>query len=650
MFQPTRNMDKRKCPTVVFIGQPNCGKSTLFNSIAGLKAETSNFPGTSVKHTHSLVSIDGQILNIIDLPGTYSLCPQDPAEKIALSHLFSEKPDVVVNVVDASTLSRGLELTIELLELGYPMVIALNMMDVAERKGIKLDVQKLGQSLGVAVVPTVALFGRGVKELLEQVLKIARQPEKSNHLTWSEDVEATLRDFEQSLSDDFSLVGSRRFSAVKLIEADSFYCGELLKEISPQVSHKLDEVKAKLSLTRGVPAYEVIAAERHHLAMKIFEQASRIYRGRQTSWEMKMDSVLMHPVLGYPILGFILLIFFFLIYKIGGPLETLLLGPLNGLKAGLESQYGQSMFFPLLDGIIQGVGGGAAIVLPYFIPLVTLMSLLEDAGYTARVGFLLDSFMHRLGLHGKSVSPFILSFGCNVPAIMATRILESRRDRILTSLLIPFIPCSARNTIILALVAFYLGPFYALGFYFLNLMVIVLLGNVISRLLKQESPGLILEIPPLRLPTFMSIIRKVWLQLKSFLGFAWPLLIAGSVLLSILTYAGATPLINKILAPVVQTGLGLPQQLGITLIFGFLRRELSLIMMLQALGVNYQNLLNIISVKQILIFTVFVNFFLPCLSTLVFLWREIGRKWAIVSVFLSISVAIFLSLLVRMFF
>lgn len=641
-------MSGPKIPVVVFIGQPNSGKSTLFNSIAGHKAETSNFPGTSIQHTHSRVNIEGRLLDIVDLPGTYSLCPTDRAEQVVLSHLFSEKPDLVINVVDASTLSRNLELTLELIELGRPMVIALNMMDLAERKGIEVDVAKLQGLLGAPVIPTIAAFGRGVKELLERVFDVLDGGQSLQGVRGSMDVEDKIAEMERLIPPGFPIVGNRRFTAVKLIETGGMACGDMLGEVDPQLASLLVSIRKDLEEQRGAPAYEIISAERHHLAMKIFEGSSRVLRGKRLTWETKADAVLMHPLLGYVILAAVFMAFFFIIFKVGNPLEELLLGHFENLKTGLASRLGDGLGFYLAEGLIQGVGGGMAIVMPYFLPLLFLMALLEDLGYLSRAGFLLDAFMHKIGLHGKSVSPFIIGFGCSVPAIVSTRILESQRDRILTSLLIPFIPCAARTTIILALVAFYLGPWWAMGFYLANIAVVALIGWVISRFLKEPSPGLILEIPSLKAPRPGAVARKTWLQLYSFIRFAWPILIAGSLVLSLMGYFGADRLVNDILSPLVSKGLGLPRELGVTLVFGFLRKELSLIMMLQALGVEYQELLTVITKEQIIVFTVFVSFFIPCLSTFAILWREIGRKWAFISAGLSISVALALSWLVRL--
>lgn len=592
--------------------------------------------------------MEGRVFNIIDLPGTYSLNPSDPAEKVVLTHLFREKPDLIINVVDASILGRSLELTLELIELEYPMIVALNMVDLAEKKGMEIDPEKLEQFLDVPVILTIASHGRGIKELLEKALQTLENGKHPSFLKWSKDVDEKIEELERKIPEDFPVVANRRFTAIKMIEAGKLLFNKMLKEINLPLKKSLDGVRYDLEKMHNSPAYEVVAAERHHLALKIFEESTHVRRGIKISWLKKIDDIIMHPLLGYLILLGVFLGFFLIIFKIGNPIEEALLNPLNSLRSFLSIKLGTSFFFYLADGLLQGVGGGVAIVLPYFIPLLFLMSLLEDVGYLARAGFLMDTFMHHIGLHGKSVSPFILGFGCNVPAIVSTRILESRRDRIITSLLVPFIPCSARTTIILALVAFYLGPLWALGFYVFNIILLAVLGRLITLFFKTPSPGLILEIPSLKIPSLKNIIRKTVFQLKSFLKFAWPILIAGSVVLGVLQFLNLDKFINLILSPLVEKGLGLPQELGVTLVFGFLRKELSLIMMLQALGVAYQDLLTIISKQQLIVFTVFISFFIPCLSTVAILWKEIGKKVALISMGLNTGVAILVSLIVRL--
>jgi len=637
-------------PDIVFIGQPNSGKSTLFNAVAGLKAETSNFPGTTVEHTHSKVTFKGKVLNIIDLPGTYSLNPSGEVEKVALTHLFVEKPDLVVNVIDTSILGRSLEMTLELIELGYPLVVVLNMLDLAERKGIEVDIEKMTDLLGVPVVPVIATRGRGIKELLDTILTTLGEKKTPSPIEWSKDVEDKIVELKKLIPSDFPVVSNKRFTAVKMIETERLFFNKMLMEINPFLKKSLDNIRGELEARHNAPAYEVIAAERHHLAFKIFEASSRVTRRKKIDWTERVDDVIMHPLLGYLILIGVFLAFFFVIFEVGNPMEELLLGPVNSLRSYLAVHLGRGLLFHLSEGLIQGIGGGVAIVLPYFIPLLFMMSLLEDIGYLARASFLMDTFMHRIGLHGNSVSPFILGFGCNVPAVVSTKILGSRRDRIITTLLIPFVPCSARTTIILALIAFYLGPVWALGFYIFNIFLLGVLGRILSFFFKEPSPGLILEIPTLKMPSLKNMARKTFVQLRAFIKFAWPILIVGSVILALMQFFKLDTYVNLVLSPLVAKALGLPQELGVTLVFGFLRKELSLVMMLQALGVGYQDLMNVITYQQMVIFVVFISFFIPCLSTVAIIWREVGKKIALLSVALNTCVAVVISLVMRLVF
>ncbi|MBA7546254.1 Fe(2+) transporter FeoB [subsurface metagenome] len=301
---------ENKFPDIVFIGQPNCGKSTLFNAIAGLKAQTSNFPGTTVKHSHSKVNIEGKVLNIIDLPGTYSLNPSDPAEKVVLTHLFLEKPDLIFNVVDASILGRSLELTLELIELEYPVIVVLNMIDLAEKKGVEIDLEKLEKLLGVPVIPTVASHGLGIKELLDASLRYMEKGLSVSHIKWSRDVEEKIEEMEDHLPEDFPITSNKRFTAINMISSSKLFFDKILKDVNPSLKIILDRVRRELETRHSAPAYEVIAAERHHLAFKISEESSRVVRGKKISMLDRVDDVIMHPFLGYLILLAVFLGFF----------------------------------------------------------------------------------------------------------------------------------------------------------------------------------------------------------------------------------------------------------------------------------------------------------------------------------------------------
>ncbi|HAR36424.1 MAG TPA: ferrous iron transport protein B, partial [Acidobacteria bacterium] len=407
---------KDRVPVIVFIGQPNCGKSTLFNAIAGFKAQTANFPGTTVCHAHSEVLWKGRLYSIVDLPGTYSLTPQEPQEKIVLTHIFQEKPDLIVNVIDASLLCRSLELTVELLELEYPMVVVLNMMDLAEKKGMKIDPAALEEKLGVPVIRTVATRGEGTKELMDCVEKVLTEDRTPRHLRYSGEVESRIKKLTEILPADFPIIANPRFTAIRAVEAETLAVDKFFMENNPEFKTGLDRVRQEISALREAPAYEVLAAERHHLALKIFEDCCRIRHARLSGLE-KLDNLIMHPVLGLFLLLLIFAGMFYLIFRVGSPLEAWLLQPWEALRTGLQEHYGRNLLAELLVGLVQGIGGGVAIVFPYFIPLLLLLGFLEDIGYLARAGFLMDAFMHRLGLHGKSVPLFILGFGCNVPAV-----------------------------------------------------------------------------------------------------------------------------------------------------------------------------------------------------------------------------------------
>jgi ferrous iron transport protein B len=633
---------------IALAGQPNCGKSTIFNNIAWYKAITSNFPGTTVKYTETKTHINGYTCNCIDLPGTYSLTSSDPAELEARKHLLSGEVNVIINVVDASLLCRSLELTLQLLELELPMILCLNMMDEAQRKGIQIDAEKLSNLLGVPVIPTIATTGKGLKELFIEVLSVREERRIGKTPKFSKDIEEIVSQLGSLLNSEWPVKEKvpSRFLSIKLLENDEFFINETKR--NSNAIYRIRPLQEKLEQIHGGPSDEVISSERHALTMNLFEKVSTLIHPPKKDIRNAIDHWVMHKFFGYLILVGVFYGFFNFIFGIGGYIEEPLMEFFDQWIGGLEEFLGKgSLGLFLSKGVLQGIAGGIAIVLPYLVPFLIGLSILEDIGYLPRVAFLMDVFMHRIGLHGKSIIPFILGYGCSVPAVMATRILEFPQHRFTVSILTTMIPCAARITIIFGLVAFFISPNAALAIFALNILVVAIAGKILSTLYPEPgSLGLILEIPAYQLPPLQNTLKKSWYRIKEFIVIAWPLLIVGSALLALMEYGKIDLYFNRFLSPLTHL-LGLPVSVGTTLIFGLLRKELSLIMLTQALGTT--QILTVMTKTQIMVFTVFVTFYIPCLATIAALWREIGKKGALLAILFTLSVAIILSLATRIF-
>lgn len=633
-------------PQIVLLGQPNCGKSTIFNRVAGYRSVATNFPGATVEFTRSHVKINGQTCDLVDLPGTYSLQSLDLAEEETKKFLLTQNVDVIINVIDASILGRSLELTIELLELELPMVICLNMMDEAIRKGVLIRSAELGKLLDLPVIETIGSKGHGINELFRQAFQMIRSKQQSHHREMSRHVEKVIRELADNLPDCEKL-GDRencRLTAIKIIEKDQYFLDKYSSEASLQdIARKS---RKTLQTAHGRPAEEVIAAERHSLALGLFEKVAKVGRPNK-SWKDRADDILMHPILGYIFMALFLYAFFNIIFKFGALLENPVLNFFN-LQLEQISHFlpKDSFLFTVVSGLFQGFAGGIAIVFPYLFPFLLGLAFIEDFGYLPRIAFLMDRFMHKIGLHGPSIVPIILGYGCSVPAVLSTRILSSPRDRFIASVVSVLIPCSARMTIIMGLVGYFLGGTAALGIYVLNLLVIGIVGSILSRMMPEDIPGMIMEMPSYQWPSLRVVLAKTWLRLKDFIVIAWPLLIVGSILLSLAEWYHFDNLINHIFSPLTSL-LGLPAAVGTTLIFGVLRKELSMLMLFQALGTT--DVSTVLSSGQILVFTLFVVFYIPCLATLGVLWKEMGWRKTLFASGLTIFIAILISLLGRGF-
>ncbi len=679
---------------VALVGQPNCGKSTLFNAVAGYRSLTSNFAGTTVEYTCGQARVDGVVVDLVDLPGLYSLTPTNPVETVGRECLLRGEWDVIVNVIDASQLARSLELTLELKDLQAPLVVCLNMMDEAVRKGIVIDSKALSAALGVPVVETIAARGQGILESFRAALALSRQVRRilPQPFIYAPEVEdtvarlarklpvavtagdhldpgtATIEPGQQAVGKIASSAAPEgvrpapsrsiatatapfestpvfppaRFEALQLVLSDPRAQAQL--PTAPSVAAAVSEAQDEIARLLGQPADVAISSARHAACLNLFERTARVTHPRR-DWRDHVDRLLMHPVWGYAMLVLVFLGIFQLIFTVGKFGEDRILGAFSGLIALLSRHMDpQSVLFAVSKGALLGTAGAVAIVLPYLLPFLVCLAVLEDLGYLSRVGYLMDVLMHRLGLHGTATLPLLLGYGCSVPAVMATRILSSRRDRFIAAFLAVLVPCSARMTVILALVGVYLGAYYALGIYVLNLLVVVLAGHALALIWPEISPGMLMEVPAFRVPAPKVVIMKTWWRLREFVMVAFPLLVAGSAVLSLIELYGWQHVINAALSPLTAL-LGLPRAVGLTLIFGVLRKELSLLMLMQALGTTH--VASVMSVAQILIFTLFVTFYLPCMATLASMIRELGWRLTAAAATALLVLAVGISLAAR---
>ncbi len=533
--RPLRPVPKRTL-TVAVAGNPNSGKSTLINAIAGTRLQVGNWPGVTVEKKEASFEHGGTTLRLVDLPGTYSLSPYSQEEVVARDHLARERPDLVVNVVDATNLERNLYLTVQLLELGIPVVMALNIFDEAEAKGYRIDVEGIERRLGIRVVPTSATKRRGLDALLDAVLA-AGDDEGAPRLSYGANLEVAIDAVSAAVASvrpDAVEAFPPRWLALKLIEGDPALKEEIrLPEAA--LDGALDHVRA----VHGEDLEATMAEARYGLAAGLTRETLRKPELRRTELTERIDRVVLNRFLGIPIFLAAMWLVFKLTFDVSAPfgdfIRAVCDGPLKRWAAAIVGGVGAPAWTASLlsDGVISGVGF-VLVFVPVIFAMMFFITLLEASGYMARAAFVMDRAMHAMGLHGKSFIPLLLGFGCNVPAIYATRTLESRRDKALTALLIPLMSCGARLPVYVVFVSAFFparAGSVVWSLYVLGIALAIGLGVVFKRtLFRGEAPVFIMELPPYRMPSPRSLAIHTWEKGKHFLVKAGTYILAVSVL------------------------------------------------------------------------------------------------------------------------
>jgi len=622
---------------IALAGNANVGKSVIFNHLTGMHQHIGNWPGKTVERAEGTLHFKGHTIDVVDLPGIYSLSTFSIEEVISREYIAIENPNLVINVVDASVLERNLFFTLQLVELETPMIVALNQMDIAKEKGIKIDHKKLEKILGVPVIPTVAPTQVGIYKLLQTSVDII---EKGNatplKIQYGEEVEEKIRELSR-LVERLKLPYPARWVAIKLLEGDE-QIEDKIRQLDPKILSASKKLAKEIERIHGHSCSTVMTSERYEIAGCIAREVQQIVPPVKLPKREKLHALTTHKVLGYPIMAAVILSVFFSIFSFGDYTS----GFLSDLFYGFEPIFQDIGIIGelLWGGVAEGLIAGITIALPYLLPFYLVLYFLEDSGYLSRIAFLMDNLMHKIGLHGKAFIPMMLGFGCNVPACLGCRIMETDRERLIAIFVVTLVPCAATTVIILGLVGAFVGVQWALLLYVVDLLIIFALGRIAFKALPGEPTGLIMEMHDYKVPHGGTVVKQTWFRLEEFIKMAFPLIIAGSFVIKLAEVLGLLEPIADVLSPVTVGWLGLPAITGITLIFGVLRKELTLIMLATLLGTSNFAAVQGFGPVQMIVFTLVAMLYIPCISTIGALVKELGWKKAYLITVFEIAFAI----------
>lgn len=642
--------------TIALAGNPNVGKSSIFNHLTGMGVVTANYPGKTVEVNFATATFGDTQIGIVDLPGTYALGSISEDQWVARQAVLEGKPDAVVVILDATNLARNLYILLQFLDLGFPIVAALNIVDQAERQGIHTDAAKLARALGVPVIPTVATRGKGLDDLIHAAVDLARAEDKPrvNPPRYGHDVEHAIEALASQISDRLAELPydlPPRAVAILLLENDSDFI-ECVRDLpfGCEILARANELSEEIERVHGELASLRIARERHGLAGEITAKVQTVQKGQERRLVDGLWQLTTAPFTGIPILLLVLAGIFGFLFYVGSFLSTVFgefwavaMSPL--IDGAIYFVFGDSVISKILIwGPDAGIQAALSVGIPYVLTFYFMLALLEDSGYLNSVAFLTDRIMHNLGLHGRAAIPLVAGAGCNVPAIIGTRVLATMRERIIASILIVLMPCSARTAVVLGAVYLYAGWRPAIAIYVVVFALMLVVGMGLNKVMPGRPTGLVMEMFPFRMPSLPTILKKTWFRFKDFVFVATPIVLGGSLALGALYETGYVWALAGPLSPVVQGWLGLPAVAGLTLIFAVLRKELALQLLVALAVVQYgrdaDNLLHFMNEKQIFVYALVNTIYIPCVATIAVLGRELNWRRAALIMAFTISLAI----------
>ena len=606
---------------IPLIGQPNVGKSSLLNALVGPRVTVSNYPGTTVEITKAKKKFNKTTIEFVDTPGIYSISDRSEEEKVTERALFEEEVDGAIVIADATSLERSLYMALQILEAKIPTVLALNFVEDAEKKGIKIDYEKLKEFLHIPVVPINPLTKKGIDKLVDSAAKIKKISKRTFTVEYDDHIENATDKISSQIKKTSM---PKRFIALRVLEGDEDFYKYLKDERIIR--------EAKENLEEHPKVAEDIAITRYGTASFIAEKVTQIIPlEKEKKLQESIDRVLLHKICGPLTTGLFLLAIFAILLYLGNLIQGVLTDLTESLLFSLTTAEHSIITIVLVHGL-TGIAMGVSIALPYVFLFYLILGLLEDIGLLSRFTVNAEIFLKRLGLPGKSFIPLALGLGCTAPATRATRVLSSKKEQFHTASLFAFVPCSSRIAIIMGIVGFYGGIKLALSVFVTSFAAGLIWAFGIKKVIQTQSEPLLLELPPYRKPLIKNVFAKSWIRMKGFVYIVIPLLALGGIAYGVLDMSGLTHIIVEPLSPIT-AWLGLPAVAIIPIIFGFLQKDLTGAMLLSVLGSEISLLLNAL---QIYTFGVATTIGIPCIIALGMLIKEFGYKRAVALTITSI--------------